>query len=127
MSSTEDRKKLAQIGKQRTTDGPHNVFDASQFKALIEQDVSSNVIEKLQNEFGKNMAGGRHPERCYSRILANSMVSIAIDRFHEMKQKPSKDTTTEMDPEIEGKEKEKLQKNVEVDNLGRKPFVIRDR
>lgn len=60
MSNTQPLKRLSQIGNQRSTDGPHNVFDASQFKLLVEQDVPSNVIEKLQKDFGNNMAAGEY-------------------------------------------------------------------
>jgi hypothetical protein len=54
---------LALLSKQRLTNGPQNVFDASQFKLAINQDVSSDTIEKLQVEFGNDMAGGKEAAR----------------------------------------------------------------
>ncbi|PVI00677.1 P-loop containing nucleoside triphosphate hydrolase protein [Periconia macrospinosa] len=108
MASKEGRERLAQIGKQITTDGPHNVFDASQFKLLVENDVPASVIEKLQKEFGNNMSG-------------------AIDKFRETEKKRTTKAEPEIDPKNAGEENEEAQKEVEIDNLGRKPFVIRDR
>ena len=59
MTSVTDPEELSLLSKQRTTAGPHNTFDASQFKLQVDQDVPSDVIEKLQEEFGGDMAGGK--------------------------------------------------------------------
>jgi hypothetical protein len=66
-----DAEELAMISKQRMTRTPGPVFDISQFKLAVDQDVSTDVIEKLQAEFGQDMAGGKNcaptPSNCFSR------------------------------------------------------------
>lgn len=64
---------LSLLSKQRMTNGPQNVFDASQFKLAVEQDVSLNIVERLQKEFGTDMAGGKtFAER--SKILSFTLI-----------------------------------------------------
>jgi hypothetical protein len=63
-----DAEELAMISKQRMT-GTGSVFDISQFKLAVEQDVSTDTIEKLQAEFGQDMAGGKNALRLFLIVL----------------------------------------------------------
>jgi hypothetical protein len=49
---------ISMLSKQKMTRSREDVFDASQFKLAVDQDVSSKTIEKLQAEFRHDMAGG---------------------------------------------------------------------
>lgn len=59
MDTVKDAEEMSLLSKQKTTHSPHGVFDASQFKKQVDRDVSSDVIERLQNEFGHDLAGGK--------------------------------------------------------------------
>lgn len=54
-----DPAELALLSKQKMTNGSQHVFDASQFKLAVGQDVPASTIEKLQKEFGVDMSGGK--------------------------------------------------------------------
>ncbi|XXH03772.1 hypothetical protein Hte_010178 [Hypoxylon texense] len=109
MDTAKDEEEMSLLAKQRTTHSPHGVFDASQFKQQVDRDVSSDVIEQLQKEFGHDLAG-------------------AIDKFLDEGQKP----LSGRDPEEEkGQDSAEATEHVDndstTDSKGRKPFVIRDR
>ncbi|KAF1997704.1 P-loop containing nucleoside triphosphate hydrolase protein [Amniculicola lignicola CBS 123094] len=104
LKGVNDADEMVLLSKQRTTDGPHGVFDASQFKRSIDQDVSADIIEKLQKEFGDNLAG-------------------AIDKFLEKKEASSKKSISQTN----NKDNEETYKDTSADPLGRKEFVTRDR
>lgn len=59
MDTVKDAEEMSMLAKQKTTHSPHGVFDASQFKHQVDRDVSSDVIEQLQKEFGNDLAGGK--------------------------------------------------------------------
>jgi hypothetical protein len=58
-NGSENAAELALLSKQRTTDAPLTVFDASQFKLAVDEEVSEQIIEKLRKEFGDDLAGGK--------------------------------------------------------------------
>ncbi|KAF2118078.1 P-loop containing nucleoside triphosphate hydrolase protein [Lophiotrema nucula] len=105
LQGIENPAKLALLSQQRTTNAPQHVFDASQFKLAVDQDVSANVIEKLQKEFGDDMAG-------------------AIDKFLDVEQKTSKHSENVDKNEATTKAQD-IDPN--ADPFGRKAFVVRDR
>jgi len=49
---------ISLTAQQKATGTPSGMFDASQFKLQVNEDVSVGEIELLQKEFGNNMAGG---------------------------------------------------------------------
>ncbi|KAI0164351.1 P-loop containing nucleoside triphosphate hydrolase protein [Hypoxylon sp. FL1284] len=100
---------MSLLSKQRTTHSPHGMFDASQFKQQLDRDVPPDVVERLQREFGNNLAG-------------------AIDKFLDEEKKTSEAQASKEAKDEDGFEKkEKEEKEKTTDSLGRRPFVIRDR
>ncbi|KAI6089961.1 P-loop containing nucleoside triphosphate hydrolase protein [Hypoxylon rubiginosum] len=109
MDTVKDAEEMSLLSKQKTTHSPHGVFDASQFKKQVDRDVSSDVIERLQNEFGHDLAG-------------------AIDKFLDEDQKSSEAHESKEEKNQKSSEKtEQGENESNTDSLGRKPFVIRDR
>ncbi|ETS80813.1 hypothetical protein PFICI_08342 [Pestalotiopsis fici W106-1] len=108
MDSMTDRDKLALLAKQETTDGPHNVFDISQFEHQVDQKVSPKVIERLQKEFGNDMAG-------------------AIDKFFGMKNKSPEQEPPNGKAETDGESGSESEGNPTPDLDNRQEIVTRDR
>ncbi|ORY18232.1 P-loop containing nucleoside triphosphate hydrolase protein [Clohesyomyces aquaticus] len=102
------RDEMTLLSKQGNTGGIHDKFDASQFKSLVEKDVSPDVIEKLQKEFGDDMAG-------------------AVDKFHEIEEKSKRNSVSRTKSEDDEARDEDHVNDAGTDPLGRKPFVTRDR
>jgi hypothetical protein len=73
----EDAEELAMISKQRMTRTSGELFDVSQFKLAVDQDVSTDTIEKLQAEFGQDMAGGK------KRILTALTAPVRLTRHND--------------------------------------------
>lgn len=53
-----ETRNLVLLSKQRRTITPLDGFDISQFKLAVGKDVSAHIIEKLQKQFGHDIAGG---------------------------------------------------------------------
>lgn len=60
MNRFKDIEEASLLSKQATTDSRADVFDASQFRSQVGQDVPLAVVVQLQAEFGNDMAGGRY-------------------------------------------------------------------
>lgn len=83
MAETEGQQRLDLLVKQRRTNGSETVFDASQFKNLVQKDVPSNIIDQLQKEFGEDMAGGKTRNRRYQSIcIEPSATDFATTKSH---------------------------------------------
>ncbi|KAK8238708.1 P-loop containing nucleoside triphosphate hydrolase protein [Phyllosticta capitalensis] len=110
MAGITDPDELSILSHQRSTGAPHGAFDASQFKTQVGQEVRPDVIEKLQKEFGKDMAG-------------------AIDKFLDVDQKMQDSAASGEDTKGEKSQDEGSggDGTNQPDPLGRKAFVIRDR
>ncbi|CAH0054510.1 unnamed protein product [Clonostachys solani] len=102
---------LSQSARQRTTAASGLVFDASQFKVQIGKDVSTEIIQSLQAEFGLNMGS-------------------AIDKFYNMDEQ--EDAPAQPEPpanihnETEGIAPTEPVKSGNDDPLNRKEFVVKD-
>ncbi|KAF2450414.1 P-loop containing nucleoside triphosphate hydrolase protein [Karstenula rhodostoma CBS 690.94] len=104
-----DPAELALLSQQKMTNAPQHVFDASQFKVAVNRDVSANVIESLQRKFGDDMAG-------------------AIDKFLDVEQKTSNEPVELHSDETPVKAQDvDLNVDLNVDSVGRKAFIVRDR
>jgi hypothetical protein len=63
MANVKGPEELALLSRQRTTDAAHGLFDATQFKKLVDENVPEKTIKRFQEKYQDDLAGGKEVSR----------------------------------------------------------------